>query len=72
LTARELPALRCRSPQTDLVSAPRLNTGNHSSPTAARYARISPSDEAKRKAALQRSYETLRFPEGVKHEPGAD
>lgn len=55
-----------------LVSAPKLNTGNHSSPTAARYARMSPSEEVAREKVLQRGYETLRFPPGVKHGPAEE
>lgn len=55
-----------------LVSAPHLNTGNHSSPTEAKYARMSATDEVAREKKLQRGYESLRFPPGVKHDPGAD
>lgn len=55
-----------------LVSAPKLNTGNHTSPTEAEYARISPRDEVAREKKLQRGYDSLRFPPGVKHGPDVD
>ncbi len=61
---------RCRRAVRRQVSAPRLNTGNFSSPTEARYARMSITEEVKREQVLQRSYETLPFPPGVKHDPG--
>jgi len=55
-----------------LVSASNLNTGNYNSPTEAKYARISPTDEIAREKKLQRGYDTLRFPPGVKHDPEVD
>lgn len=55
-----------------LVSAPNLNTGNYTSPTEAKFARLSPSDEVASEKKLQRGYESLRFPPGVKHGPEAD
>jgi putative FmdB family regulatory protein len=52
-----------------IVSAPRLNTRNFSGPAEARLSRTSFSEEIAREKVLQRSYETLRFPPGVKHDP---
>ena len=52
-----------------LVSAPNFNSGNYTSPTAARYARMSSSEELGREKKLQRGYDTLPFPPGVKHDP---
>lgn len=60
---------RCGQPVRRLISAPGLNSGGHSSPTAARYARMSPQEEVSRERELQRSYESLAFPPGVKHAP---
>ena len=62
----------CGQPVRRLVSAPNLNTGNHTSPTAARYARMSASEEVAREKKLQRGYDSLRFPAGVKHGPADD
>ena len=55
-----------------LVSAPNLNTGNYTSPTQAKYARLSPAEEVAREKELQRGYDSLRFPPGVKHGPEDD
>ena len=63
---------RCAGTLVRIVSAPRLNTGNFSGRTEARYARTSASEEVARERELQRDYETLRFPLGVKHDPGGD
>lgn len=60
---------RCGQPVRRLISAPALNSGSHSSPTAARYGRMSPQEEVGRERVLQRSYESLAFPPGVKHGP---
>lgn len=60
----------CGSPLVRILSAPRLNTRNFSGPTEARLARTPRSEEIAREQVLQRSYETLRFPPGVKHDPG--
>jgi putative FmdB family regulatory protein len=62
----------CGQPLRRLISAPKLNTGNHTSPTAARYARMSSSEEVAREKKLQRGYDTLRLPPGVKHGPDDD
>ena len=60
----------CGGPLVRILSAPRLNTGNFSGPTEARLSRTPFSEEVARERVLQRSYETLRFPPGVKHDPG--
>jgi putative FmdB family regulatory protein len=60
---------RCGQAVRRLISAPSFNSGGHTSPTAARYARMSPQEEISRERELQRSYETLAFPPGVKHAP---
>ncbi len=60
---------KCRRSLRRLVSAPKLNVGNLTSPSAARYARMDYAEEVKREKVLQRSYESLKFPPGVKHDP---
>jgi putative FmdB family regulatory protein len=63
------PCPNCGERLVRVVSAPRLNTGNFSGRTEARYARTSFSEEAARERELQRDYETLQIPRGVKHDP---
>lgn len=60
---------RCRGPVSRLMSAPNLNRGNFSSPTAARYARMGDREEIARERELQREYERIWLPPPVKHNP---
>jgi putative FmdB family regulatory protein len=65
-----LPACpRCHGEVGRLVSASRVNRRNHSSPTAARYARMSEREEVARERELQRAYERIWLPPPVKHGP---
>ncbi len=59
----------CGGSLRKVVSAPSLNTGNHSSPTAAKYSRLSESDEVAREKDLQAVYQTIWIPPEVKHSP---
>jgi putative FmdB family regulatory protein len=52
-----------------VFSPPRLNLDNFSSPTAARYARMSPREEVAREQELQKDYQTVWLPPPVKHAP---
>ena len=63
---------RCNGGLRKLLSAPGLNTRNHSSPTQARYAKVSESEELAREKELQRVYETVWMPPEVKHSPWDD
>lgn len=60
---------RCQGEVTRLISAPNLNLQNFSSPTAARYARMSEQEELARERELQRDYERIWLPPPVKHNP---
>ena len=60
---------KCKGGLRKVPSAPGLNTRNHSSPTQARYAKVSASEELARERELQRVYETLWMPPEVKHDP---
>lgn len=59
----------CASTLRKVFSAPALNTRNHSSPTAAKYSRLSESDEIAKERDLQKVYETIWVPPEVKHSP---
>ena len=60
---------KCRGALRKVLSAPNLNTARYSSPTEARYADLSLSDELKKEKLLQEVYETIWLPEDVKHSP---
>lgn len=60
---------RCDGAVKRKFSAPNLNLRNHSSPTAAKYANMSPQEEMEREQDLQRHYETVWLPPPVKHNP---
>lgn len=60
---------QCQGGLRKVISAPRLNTANHSSPTAAKYARISETEEMSREQELQKIYQTIWVPPEVKHSP---
>ena len=59
----------CSSALRKVISAPSLNTRRFTSPTEAKYAKLSESDEVKKEAALQKVYQTIWLPEAVKHSP---
>lgn len=59
----------CTGSLRKVISAPSLNTGNHSSPTAAKYSKLSESDEIAREKNLQHVYQTIWVPPEVKHSP---
>ena len=67
--ARPEACPRCHGELRKVLSAPALNVHNYSSPTEAKYASLSVSDEIAREKELQRVYETVWLPEGVKHSP---
>jgi hypothetical protein len=59
----------CKGALRKVLSAPSLNTGNYSSPTEARYARMTDSEEIAREQDLQKVYKTIWVPPEVKHSP---
>lgn len=59
----------CRGALRKVISAPQLNTKRFSSPTEAKYSKLSESDEIKKEADLQKIYQTIWLPEDVKHSP---
>lgn len=60
---------KCKGALRKVLSAPSLNTRNHTSPTAAKYAKLSTSDEIAREKELQKVYKTIWVPPEVKHSP---
>ena len=60
---------RCRGAVTRLISAPNLNLANFSSPTEARYARMSEQEEVARERELQKDYRRIWLPPPVRHDP---
>lgn len=60
---------KCSGALRKVISAPSLNTARFTSPTEAKYADLSISDEIKKEKGLQKVYETIWLPEGVKHSP---
>lgn len=60
---------RCRGTVTRIISAPNLNRYNHSSPTEAKYAKLSLRDEVTRERELQKDYQKIWLPPPVKHNP---
>jgi hypothetical protein len=68
----EKPKIKC--PKCDkktekIMSAANLNMGGWSSPTEAKYSKLSISDELAREKVLQKNYETVWMPPPVKHNP---
>lgn len=59
----------CNGELRKVISAPSLNMKNHSSPTEARYSKLSESDEIAREKDLQKVYQTIWVPPEVKHSP---
>jgi putative FmdB family regulatory protein len=60
---------RCQGSLRRVFSAPNLNRGNYSSPTEAKYARMSPREEVAREQELQKDYQRIWLPPPVKHAP---
>jgi len=60
---------KCEGSVTRLISAPRFNRYNVSSPTEAKYAKMSPQHEIAKEQELQKVYERIWLPPPVKHEP---
>lgn len=60
---------KCSGTLRKLVAAPALNTRNYSSPTQAKYAGVSQTEEVAREKELQKVYETIWLPPEVKHGP---
>lgn len=52
-----------------VISAPSLNTRGYSSPTEAKYAKLSESDEFAKEGQLQKIYQSIWIPPEVKHSP---
>lgn len=59
----------CRGSLRKVISAPSLNTRRFTSPTEAKYAKLSESDEVRRELDLQQVYNTIWIPPEVKHSP---
>jgi len=62
----------CQGELRKVVSAPYLNTRNHSSPTEAKYAKVSVSEEIAKEKELQKVYKSIWIPPEVKHSPWDD
>jgi len=60
---------KCQGSLRKVISAPHLNIKGYSSPTEAKYANLSESDEIKKEQDLQKVYQTIWLPEDVKHSP---
>lgn len=70
MTERPLEACqRCGGPVRRVFTAANLNLRNFSSPTEAKYAKMSQREEIAREKELQKSYETIWLPPPVKHDP---
>jgi putative FmdB family regulatory protein len=63
---------KCSGGLRKVLSAPYLNTRNHSSPTEAKYANLSVSDEIAKEKELQKVYQSIWIPPEVKHSPWDD
>ena len=59
----------CTEPVTRILSAPNFNRYNFSSPTEAKYAKVTPREEIARERVLQKDYERIWLPPPVKHSP---
>src|SRR2546430_5425698 len=63
---------RCKEPVTRIMSAPNLNRYNFSSPTEAKYAKVTPREEIAKERELQKVYERIWLPPPVKHDPRSE
>ena len=62
----------CRGPVARIISAPNLNRYNFSSPTEAKYAKLSTRDELTKERALQKEFKRIWLPPPVVHSPWDD
>jgi len=60
---------KCSGSVSRVISAPNLNRYNFSSPTEAKYAKVSPGGEIAKEKELQKDYERIWLPPAVKHSP---
>ena len=60
---------RCTEPVNRIISAPNLKRYNFSSPTEAKYAKVTPREEIAKERELQKGYERIWLPPPVKHNP---
>jgi putative FmdB family regulatory protein len=60
---------KCSGGLRKVLSAPSLNLKRHTSPTAAKYANLSVTDELAKEKELQKIYETIWIPAAIKHNP---
>ena len=60
---------QCGGALRKVLSAPSLNLKNFTSPTEAKYANLSASDEIAKEKELQKVYRTIWVPPEVKHSP---
>ena len=60
---------QCQGAVARIISAANVNRYNFSSPTAAKYARLSHHDEIGRERELQKDYQRIWLPPPVKHNP---
>lgn len=68
----EKPVIRCpecNETTERIISAANLSLGGYTSPTQAKFAKMSDSDEAARENELQKTYKTIWLPPEVKHAP---
>ena len=63
---------KCEAATERMISAPNVITESFSSPTAARYSKLSESDEIAREKELQKDYQSVWLPPPVKHSPWDD
>ncbi len=62
----------CKGAVRRVMSAPNINRYNFSSPTEAKYAKLSTSDEVKMERELQKEYRKIWLPPPVVHSPWED
>ena len=62
----------CNKKTERMISAPFLSLQGHTSPTEAKYAKMSDTEEIAREKELQKTYETIWLPPEVKHAPDHD
>ena len=60
---------KCGGPLRRLISAPRINRYNFTSPTEAKYAKLSAREEIAKEQELQKVYQRTWLPPPVKHSP---
>jgi putative FmdB family regulatory protein len=60
---------KCGGELRKVMSAPSLNTKRYNSPTEAKYANLSISDEIGKEKELQKVYKQIWVPPEVKHSP---